>query len=75
MFILNGDLLYLLNHFDHVVKDAMNLLMSIICFTLKYFYSCIIFLTMFEEFVNNFDCRIINEFPVFLLICEFLNPL
>ena len=74
MLILNGDLLDLLNHFDHVVEDAMDLFMSIIGFTLEYFYTSIIFLTVFKEFINELDCGIIDEFPIFLLVCEFFDP-
>jgi len=75
MLILNGDLLDFLDHFDHVIQDAVNLLMSEFCFTLKYFNSSVIFLTMFKEFIDELDRRIINEFPIFLLICKLLDPL
>ena len=75
MLILNGDLLDFLDHFDHVIQDAVNLLMSEFSFTLKYFYSSVIFLTMFKEFIDELDCGIINEFPIFLLICKLLDPL
>jgi hypothetical protein len=75
MLILNGDFLDLLNHFDHIIQDSMNLLMGKLFFVFEYFYSSVILLTVRKELIDDLNSRIIDEFPIFLLICEFFNPL
>lgn len=75
MFVLDGDLLNLLDHFDHLVEDRVNLLMGVICFTLVYFHTSIILLAVLEEFIYELDGWIIDEFPILLLVSQLLDPL